>query len=130
MVRQMVGDEVPLAWCGGDPAGNLGTSVEHILKAIDAAWSDAGVAILVDLGGAETTFGDGGRDAAAGAPGKGGCLQRADRRGGGHRGNRSLRWLIAGHCPTDSRRTVAAMNEDRESTMSKLGMARIGKVAE
>ncbi|MBV5325635.1 MAG: hypothetical protein J0626_10450, partial [Rhodospirillaceae bacterium] len=30
MVRQMVGDEVPLAWCGGDPAGNLGTSVEHI----------------------------------------------------------------------------------------------------
>lgn len=54
MVRQMVGDEVPLAWCGGDPAGNLGTSVEHILKAIDAAWSDAGVAILVDLGGAET----------------------------------------------------------------------------
>jgi PTS hybrid protein len=54
MVRQMVGDEVPLAWCGGDPAGNLGTSVELILSAIEAAWSDAGVAILVDLGGAET----------------------------------------------------------------------------
>lgn len=54
MVRQMVGDEVPLAWCGGDPAGNLGTSVERILGAIDRAWSDAGVAILVDLGGAET----------------------------------------------------------------------------
>jgi len=54
MVRQMVGTEVPLAWCGGDPAGNLGTSVEKILGAIDAAWSDAGVAILVDLGGAET----------------------------------------------------------------------------
>jgi phosphoenolpyruvate---glycerone phosphotransferase subunit DhaM len=54
MVRQMVGDEVPLAWCGGDPGGNLGTSVEHILKAINTAWSDAGVAILVDLGGAET----------------------------------------------------------------------------
>lgn len=54
MVRQMVGNEVPLAWCGGDPAGNLGTSVEHILKAIETAWSDAGVAILVDLGGAET----------------------------------------------------------------------------
>jgi PTS hybrid protein len=50
----MVGDEVPLAWCGGDPAGNLGTSVELILSAIEAAWSDAGVAILVDLGGAET----------------------------------------------------------------------------
>jgi len=54
MVRQMVGDEVKLAWCGGDPAGGLGTSVEKILQAIDGAWSDAGVAILVDLGGAET----------------------------------------------------------------------------
>jgi PTS hybrid protein len=54
MVRQMVGDEVPLAWCGGDPAGGLGTSVEAILGAIDKAWSDSGVAILVDLGGAET----------------------------------------------------------------------------
>jgi dihydroxyacetone kinase phosphotransfer subunit len=54
MVRQMVGDEVPLAWCGGDPGGGLGTNVEAILAAIDAAWSDRGVAILVDLGGAET----------------------------------------------------------------------------
>ncbi|MBI2256936.1 MAG: PTS-dependent dihydroxyacetone kinase phosphotransferase subunit DhaM [Proteobacteria bacterium] len=54
MVRQMVGPEVPLAWCGGDPAGNLGTSVERILEAIEKAWSEAGVAILVDLGGAET----------------------------------------------------------------------------
>ncbi|WP_299391877.1 dihydroxyacetone kinase phosphoryl donor subunit DhaM [Pelagibius sp.] len=54
MVRQMVGDEVPLAWCGGDPDGGLGTSVETILGAIDQAWTNAGVAILVDLGGAET----------------------------------------------------------------------------
>ncbi|MBU4528142.1 MAG: PTS-dependent dihydroxyacetone kinase phosphotransferase subunit DhaM [Hoeflea sp.] len=54
MVRQMVGDEVGLAWCGGDPAGGLGTSIEAITNAIDKAWSDAGVAILVDLGGAET----------------------------------------------------------------------------
>ena len=54
MVRQMVGNEVPLAWCGGDPSGGLGTSVEAILDAIDSAWSDKGVAILVDLGGAET----------------------------------------------------------------------------
>jgi dihydroxyacetone kinase phosphotransfer subunit len=54
MVRQMVGEEVPLAWCGGAPGGGLGTSVEDILGAIDRAWSDAGVAILVDLGGAET----------------------------------------------------------------------------
>jgi dihydroxyacetone kinase phosphotransfer subunit len=54
MVRQMVGDEVPLAWCGGNPEGGLGTNVEAIMTAIDAAWSDSGVAILVDLGGAET----------------------------------------------------------------------------
>ena len=54
MVRQMVGDEVPLAFCGGNADGGLGTSVESILGAIDKAWSEAGVAILVDLGGAET----------------------------------------------------------------------------
>ena len=54
MVRQMVGDEVPLAWCGGNLEGGLGTSVEAIIAAIDRAWSDRGVAILVDLGGAET----------------------------------------------------------------------------
>ena len=54
MVRQMVGDEVPLAWCGGNPDGGLGTSVGDIIEAIERAWSDAGVAILVDLGGAET----------------------------------------------------------------------------
>ncbi len=54
MVRQMVGNDIPLAHCGGNPDGGLGTSVELIMAAIDAAWSDAGVAILVDLGGAET----------------------------------------------------------------------------
>jgi dihydroxyacetone kinase phosphotransfer subunit len=54
MVEQMVGPEVPLGWCGGDPGGGLGTSVEAIMKAIDQAWSERGVAILVDLGGAET----------------------------------------------------------------------------
>jgi phosphoenolpyruvate---glycerone phosphotransferase subunit DhaM len=54
MVRQMVGDDVPLGWCGGNPEGGLGTNVEAILKAIDLAWSERGVAILVDLGGAET----------------------------------------------------------------------------
>ena len=54
MVRQMVGSEVPLGWCGGDPGGGLGTNVEAILAAIQAAWSEQGVAVLVDLGGAET----------------------------------------------------------------------------
>lgn len=54
MVRQMVGDSVPLGYAGGDADGGLGTDVAGILKAIDQAWSPAGVAILVDLGGAET----------------------------------------------------------------------------
>jgi dihydroxyacetone kinase phosphotransfer subunit len=54
MVKQMVGHEVPLGWCGGDPGGGLGTSVEAIMAAIERAWSERGVAILVDLGGAET----------------------------------------------------------------------------
>jgi PTS hybrid protein len=53
-VRQMVGDSVPLAWTGGNPEGGLGTDVAAIIAAIDRAWSDAGVVILVDLGGAET----------------------------------------------------------------------------
>jgi dihydroxyacetone kinase phosphotransfer subunit len=54
MVRQMVGESVPLAFTGGNPDGDLGTSVEAIMSAIGAAWSEAGVAVLVDLGGAET----------------------------------------------------------------------------
>jgi len=54
MVRQMVGEEVRIAWTGGNPDGGLGTDMAKILAAIDAVWSEAGVAILVDLGGAET----------------------------------------------------------------------------
>lgn len=54
MVRQMVGDEVSLAFCGGDSDGGLGSDVNKILGAINAAWTEKGVVILVDLGGAET----------------------------------------------------------------------------
>jgi len=54
MVRQMVGTSVPLAWTGGNADGGLGTDVAKIMAAIERVWSDAGVAILVDLGGAET----------------------------------------------------------------------------
>jgi dihydroxyacetone kinase phosphotransfer subunit len=54
MVRQMVGDEVKVAHCGGNPDGGLGTDIQKILQAIEQAWSPRGVAILVDLGGAET----------------------------------------------------------------------------
>ncbi|HXZ15613.1 MAG TPA: dihydroxyacetone kinase phosphoryl donor subunit DhaM [Roseiarcus sp.] len=53
MVREMVGDEVKVAFCGGNPDGGLGTNVTLIAKAIETVWSPMGVAILVDLGGAE-----------------------------------------------------------------------------
>jgi PTS hybrid protein len=54
MVRQMVGQAVPLAFTGGNSEGGLGTDVGAIQAAIERAWSEAGVAVLVDLGGAET----------------------------------------------------------------------------
>lgn len=53
MVRQMVGDEVAVAWCGGNPEGGLGTDPGRILAAIESVWTEEGVAVLVDLGGAE-----------------------------------------------------------------------------
>jgi phosphoenolpyruvate---glycerone phosphotransferase subunit DhaM len=54
MVRQMVGNEVKVAFCGGNPAGGLGTDVQRIIDAIETVWTPKGVAVLVDLGGAET----------------------------------------------------------------------------
>ncbi len=54
MVRQMVGSEVRLDWCGGNSDGGLGTDVAAIKAAIDEVFGPAGVALLVDLGGAET----------------------------------------------------------------------------
>ena len=54
MVREMVGDEVSVAFCGGNPDGGLGTDVAKILEAIQSVFSPRGVAMLIDLGGAET----------------------------------------------------------------------------
>jgi dihydroxyacetone kinase phosphotransfer subunit len=54
MVRQMVGDEVRGAPCGGNAEGGLGTDVAAIMAAIESVWTAKGVAVLVDLGGAET----------------------------------------------------------------------------
>ena len=54
MVREMVGDEVSVAACGGNPDGGLGTDVAQIMAAIESVYRDKGVAVLVDLGGAET----------------------------------------------------------------------------
>ncbi len=53
MVRQMVGDDVPCAWTGGNPVGGLGTDAVKIRDAIEQVWNAAGVAVFVDLGGAE-----------------------------------------------------------------------------
>ena len=53
MVRQMVGDDVPCAWTGGNPAGGLGTDAVRIRHAVEQVWNPAGVAVFVDLGGAE-----------------------------------------------------------------------------
>lgn len=53
MVRQMVGLGVRVAWCGGNPAGGLGTDTGRIRAAIEEVWGQRGVAVLVDLGGAE-----------------------------------------------------------------------------
>jgi PTS hybrid protein len=53
MARQMGGD-VTIVDAGGDAEGGLGSDVAKIMAAIEKAWSPAGVAILCDLGGAET----------------------------------------------------------------------------
>jgi PTS hybrid protein len=54
MVRQMVGHEVRVAHCGGNPDGELGTDVAAIKRCIEQVYTARGVAVLVDLGGAET----------------------------------------------------------------------------
>jgi phosphoenolpyruvate---glycerone phosphotransferase subunit DhaM len=53
MVKQMVGRDVPMAHCGGTADGRLGSDVNAITQAIESVWSEAGVIVLVDLGGAE-----------------------------------------------------------------------------
>jgi len=54
MVRQMVGREVRVAYCGGNADGGLGTDVAAIKGCIEQVYTAKGVAVLVDLGGAET----------------------------------------------------------------------------
>src|SRR5712672_4087424 len=54
MVRQMVGREVRVAHCGGNADGGLGTDVAAIKHCIEQVYGPKGVAVLVDLGGAET----------------------------------------------------------------------------
>lgn len=53
MARQMAGAEIPIAWTGGNPDGKLGTSPAAIAEQLEAVWRPEGVAVLVDVGGAE-----------------------------------------------------------------------------
>ena len=54
LVRDTVSGSTPVAWSGGTEHGGLGTEVGGILAAIRSVYTPAGVAVLVDLGGAET----------------------------------------------------------------------------
>lgn len=53
MARQMAGEDVPIAWTGGNSEGGLGTNMADILTQLEAIWRPEGVAILLDMGGAE-----------------------------------------------------------------------------
>jgi len=53
MVRQMAGNEIPVACCGGIPKDNIGVEITSIKAVIEEVWSPAGVVVLVDIGGTE-----------------------------------------------------------------------------
>jgi dihydroxyacetone kinase-like protein len=55
MIRHLSGEEVRLAYCGGDQGGGLGTDVHGVVTAIEEVWTEAGVAVLVGVGAAMTT---------------------------------------------------------------------------
>jgi phosphocarrier protein FPr len=54
LVTQMVQDRVPIAVAGGldDPENPIGTDPMRVLEAIEAAYSEDGVVVLMDLGSA------------------------------------------------------------------------------
>ena len=53
MARQMAGADISIAWTGGNQEGKLGTSLASIMELLEAVWRPEGVAVLVDVGGAE-----------------------------------------------------------------------------
>ncbi len=52
LARQMAGSEVSIATAGGLDDGTIGTDAMRVLAAIEQAWSDDGVLVLMDLGSA------------------------------------------------------------------------------
>ena len=95
MVRQMVGESVPLASCGGDPAGGLGPTWGRFSAAIEAAWSGAGRSGAGGPRGCGDEHGDGDRDARREPPRTHHDLQRRDRGRRSDGGDGSL----DGECP-------------------------------
>lgn len=53
MARQMAGADLAIAWTGGNSEGGLGTALAAIMEQLERIWRPEGVAILVDVGGAE-----------------------------------------------------------------------------
>ncbi|RNL83587.1 dihydroxyacetone kinase phosphoryl donor subunit DhaM [Halostreptopolyspora alba] len=56
LVRELVGDAVPLAAAGGTDDGGLGTSYDRVLAAIGEADRGAGVAVIPDIGSSVLTM--------------------------------------------------------------------------
>jgi len=53
MSNEMSSGSVKISHCGGNSDGGLGSNVDDVIRAIDDAWSEKGVAIFVDLGSTE-----------------------------------------------------------------------------
>ena len=53
MLRVMCDDKINIAHCGGNRDAGLGSDADDITAAIEAVWSDKGVAIFVDVGSTE-----------------------------------------------------------------------------
>lgn len=54
MVSQMIGEDVPLVWSGGDADGGLGSDLEAIAARLATLAEGGPVVVLFDLGGTET----------------------------------------------------------------------------
>ena len=54
-IAKMMAADAPLVAAGGLDDGNLGTSYEKILAAIESVYSSNGVAVLMDMGSAVMT---------------------------------------------------------------------------
>ncbi len=53
LLHRMVGDRVKVGVCGGDKETDFRTTPDMVMATIEQVWSEAGVLVLVDLGGAE-----------------------------------------------------------------------------